>query len=129
VGKITFKGGQNDSPPRSESKANLSVEPISKRKLIPIIIARLDADDWEVKHSTTFLKVNLPDYMMEQDEFRNLFNDMSSPFFWLQKALITQKDGKIDMCVSYYLNALRHTPTSAILMFNLANSYKKLGKL
>lgn len=33
------------------------------------------------------------------------------------------------MCVSYYLNALRHTPTSVFLMYNLANCYKKLGKL
>jgi len=66
---------------------------------------------------------------MEPSDFINLVTDMVSPFFWLQKSYIAQKDGKIDMCVSYYLNALRHTPTSVILMFNLANSYKKLGKL
>jgi len=57
---------------------------------------------------------------MEPSDFINLVTDMVSPFFWLQKSYIAQKDGKIDMCVSYYLNALRHTPTSVILMFNLA---------
>jgi hypothetical protein len=51
---------------------------------------------------------------------------MESPYFWLEKA---KREEKIDTCVSYYLNGLRHSPTSTMLMYNLANSYKKLGKL
>jgi tetratricopeptide (TPR) repeat protein len=54
---------------------------------------------------------------------------MESELFWLQKALISQKEGQIEACVGYYLRGLRWNPTSTLLMYNLANSYKKLGKL
>ena len=76
-----------------------------------------------------FLLVELPDYEMTKQQFTCLVTSMDQPFFWLEKALASKKEGKIDTCVSYYLNGVRHTPTSTMLIYNLANSYKKLGKL
>jgi tetratricopeptide (TPR) repeat protein len=88
--------------------------------------------DIEVPEAPTFdkfLLVELPDYELTKHDFTLLVTSMDKPYFWLEKALDSKAEGKIDTCVSFYLNGLRHTPTSTMLIYNLANSYKKLGKL
>jgi hypothetical protein len=59
---------------------------MSKRKILQMVVHRLNNEIDEKPCFDKFLQVNLPDYHMTAEELRFLINDMEGPHFWLKKA-------------------------------------------
>ena len=74
------------------------------------------------------MRLDLPDFMWDSHKLRQPVPDMDGIDFWLQKGMQKAVQGKADAAMDYYRQGLRKNLTNLTLIYNLANSYKKLNK-
>ena len=104
-------------------------EGLAHRKIINQIVKDLDSEleepDYQVKDE---MILSVPEFTMTAEKLRQKINDMKSPDFWLQKGILCANEGKVEAAMDYYRQGLRLNPNSRELLYNLANSYKKLKR-
>lgn len=146
--KVTRKGSsqtvtkrQNSEASGMESDRDLKNDPnnglygpsfmstAERRKAITQVLADLDAVEKEADQSPSIRNDSLlvnPDYTTDITSFKLSDGTRFSEEFWLQKGVNYSLHGEIFEAMDYFRQGLRDTPTSIKLIYNFANSYKKL---
>lgn len=93
------------------------------------ILAELKSEKYE-ESSQISLKNEIPmaDPTFDPIVMRQHVQDMESVDFWLQRGVSESNKGNIEAAMDYFKQGLRKNPTNLVLIYCLANAYKKLKK-